>query len=257
VVAALVGVPALIIAVFVGSLRVSSRASAEWMEFSIGPASGRSSSIQADALRSTGMTLRAMVATAYDVPSVRVIGPAWLADSRYSVRAVVGPEKAESFRLLLQQELENRLRLKAHLERRPFEVLVLHVVEGSRLVGSKADGPSVWIGDQQARMQGADMQTLAGTLQSVLGQPVLDETGLRGWYDLELGWSTDRLASVRTALQEQYGLQLSPARREMDALIVDRIRRDAALVVLSNIGRVMESAPPTIRQGIADILTIR
>ena len=72
------------------------------------------------------------------------------------------------------------------------------------------------------------MQQLAHALQSSLGRQVIDETGLTGWYNLEFGWEENRVKSVTAVLRERFGLELAPGKRDMDTLIVDHIRRDAA-----------------------------
>ena len=191
------------------ALRMHQPASEQWTDFSIGPASGKSAHVGINTMRSDGMSLKGMIATAYDVPAVRVIGPAWLAETRYSLKAVVGAEEPESFRVLLREELKNRLRLETH------------------------------------------------ALQSILGRPVIDETGITGWYNLEFGWEENRVPSVTTVLRERFGLELSPGKRDMDTLIVDNIRRDTALVLLEQIGRMISVAPTGVRQHLAEVLTIR
>ena len=85
---------------------------------------------------------------------------------------------------------------------------------------------------------------------------MIDETGITGSYDLEFGWGEDRVASVTTTLRDQFGLRLSPGTRDMEALIVDGIRRDAALVLLEHVGRLTRGVPSHYRRRIADILRI-
>ena len=90
-------------------LRMHQPPSAQWTDFPIGPASGKSAHVGINTMRSDGMSLKGMIATAYDVPAVRVIGPSWLAETCYSLKAVVGVDESDVFRSLLQQELKNRL----------------------------------------------------------------------------------------------------------------------------------------------------
>jgi uncharacterized protein (TIGR03435 family) len=78
---------------------------------------------------------------------------------------------------------------------------------------------------------------------------VIDETGLLGSYDFTLSWSPDEArnatlngaavsqaaasagaqespgVSIITALQEQLGLKLEPARAKVEALVIDHIER--------------------------------
>jgi uncharacterized protein (TIGR03435 family) len=255
--AMLAGIPVVAVLATLLAVHTQPNASADWMQFSIGPASGESSSINDTALRSNGITLKGAVATAYGMPAVRVIGPPWLSETRYSITAVAAIDDSDTFRALLQQELKNRLGLETHVEDRPFEVFVLTAAETPRLERSPASGPSTWISKHDVRMRDGSMAALASALQNILGRPVIDETAITGSYNVEFGWGEDRVASVTTALRDKFGLRLSTATRDMDALIVDRIWRDPTLVVLAQIGRITRGAPQRVRQHIANALTMR
>jgi uncharacterized protein (TIGR03435 family) len=256
-VAVVAGAMVLLVASTAAVLRMPRPASASWIEFSIAPAFGESSTINSTTIRSNGVTLRTALAMAYGIPSVRVIGPPWLGDTRYAINAVAGLDSPESFQSLLQHELKNRLRLVTHVEPRPFDVLVLTATDASRLERSNRQKAAIWVGRQDAQLQGASMENLASTLQSIVGRPVIDDTGITGSYNLELQWEEDRIASLSAALQHRFGLQLSPATRNLDALIVDSIQRDAALLLLAQVGRFTRAAPLVVRQRLADIMTIR
>jgi uncharacterized protein (TIGR03435 family) len=239
------------------TLRSHRKASPKWAEFSIGPASGRSFSLNESALRSNGITLKAVIATAFNIPAVRVFAPAWLADTRYSMTAVIGPDETTSFHALLQEELTERLGLETHIEPRAFDVFVLSASEAPRLPPARGDLVTIRIGDEKVAFQRATAKDIASALQSVLGQPVIDETGLRGTYDFEIGWGENRAAAVTATLRDQFGLRLTPARRQMDALIVDAINRDASLTLLGQVGRLTRPAPPPMRRWIAEAMTTR
>lgn len=185
-----------------------------------------------------------------------MIGPPWLAETRYSINAVVGVDDSDSFRSRLQQELKNHLRLETHFEIRPFDVFVLTATDAPRLERSHGKSVRIWRDKRDAQFQDASMEALASGLQAILGKPVIDETGITGSNNLELGWGENRIASVTAALHDRFGLLLSPDKRDMEALIVDGIRRDAALLLLAQAGRITRGAPPYLRQRIADILTI-
>ena len=81
------------------------------------------------------------------------------------------------------------------------------------------------------------MQDLAASLQSMLGRPVLDSTGLAGSYDIDLQWAAMDLhadepasttssegPSLFTALPEQLGLKLVSHKEKFDVLVVDQIQ---------------------------------
>jgi Protein of unknown function (DUF3738) len=117
-----------------------------WIQFSIGPASGRSVSIGTNSIRANGMSLEHAIATAFEIPSVRVVGPAWLRTTRYSLTAIVDVDEADKLRQMLKQELEARLHLVTHFEPRPFDVFVLRATAAPRLDAGAA-GPQIHVRD--------------------------------------------------------------------------------------------------------------
>ena len=226
-----------------------------WVEFSIGPATGVSASISPVQIRSDGITVRGMIATAYDIPAVRVMGPPWLSRVRYAITAVASD--AASFRPTLRQELDQRFHLQTHFEPRTYDVFVLTASRDVRLLDSSRPGPSTWIEDRTARLRDASSERIAAAVQSIVGKPVIDETGLRGSYDLSLDWRDDPVASLTPFLRERFGLQLAPARRDVDVLVIDAVRRDPTLFLVGQAPRLTRHAPRRLREHVAGIFTIR
>ena len=70
---------------------------------------------------------------------------------------------------------------------------------------------------------------LAQSFFSSVDRPVLDETGLTGWFEMKLEWSDDpaqfEKPSIHTALRQQLGLKLESAKRPMDFLVIDSVER--------------------------------
>jgi uncharacterized protein (TIGR03435 family) len=81
--------------------------------------------------------------------------------------------------------------------------------------------------------KGMTMATLAGLLGTASGRIVVDRTNLAGDYTFTLSYAMPRTSStgaddgplVFTALQEQLGLKLEPARAPIDTLVIDHIER--------------------------------
>jgi uncharacterized protein (TIGR03435 family) len=242
-------------------VHVPRQRSPHWERFSIGPASGPSSNVQLDGIRADGISLKNAIALAYDVPTIRVIAPDWMAERRYSLEALV-PRNAvndasRSWRPLLQQELSSLLRLQTHLEQRPFEVLVLTAAPVQRLTPAPGGGFSAWVDERRARLRNATTADLAQVLNGIVGMPVVDETKLRGVYDLEFGWREDRIPSVTTVLEEQYGLRLSTGTRDLEALVVDEAHRNLSLVLVAQVERATRRAPGAVRRHVAGLMAIR
>src|SRR6185503_4708380 len=94
---------------------------------------------------------------------------------------------------------------------------------------------------------------LGNALQNVLGKPVIDETGIAGNYDFEFPWGENRAATITEALDTRYGLILQPGRRKLDALIVDRAERPAALTVMARMTRLSSRLPFNFRLAVSHI----
>jgi len=90
-------------------------------------------------------------------------------------------------------------------------------------------GASVSMRNRELTAHDLPMAALAKTLSDQVHRTVIDKTGLAGNYDLTLKWSlednpsaeTDAAPSIFTALQEQLGLKLHPAKGPVETLVVD------------------------------------
>ena len=69
--------------------------------------------------------------------------------------------------------------------------------------------------------------------------------------------STSPCVADVTAWVERSGLRLTPARRYLQALVVDHARRDATLVLMSEIGRAISLVPPGPRERLAQMIAVR
>ncbi len=133
---------------------------------------------------------------------------------------------------LIKNELQKRFHLTAHPETRDTDVLLLKVQNpnpsGLKLhIGNNGNSSSM-SGDGKMTIQNQQLSSLVSTLESRAGLPVLDETGLTGYYDLHLQWNrrpgeSDKDAFVR-AVREQLGLELVPAKRPIEMLVVEEAK---------------------------------
>jgi uncharacterized protein (TIGR03435 family) len=94
--------------------------------------------------------------------------------------------------------------------------------------------------DQMGTIKGPlSLKELADALSGpITGRVVLDKTGLTSKYDLALTWTPNNVGpsngaapadtsgpSIFTAVQEQLGLKLRPARGPVKGLVIDHIER--------------------------------
>jgi len=248
-------IPVLVILTIGLAVRGQPPASSAWKEFAIGPAFGRNTTVNPDRVVSEGFSLRGLISVAYAMPSIRIVSPEWLGEAAYSVTAIVRPDAGEPLQSLLQQELSNRLNLKVHVEPRPFDVFLLRARKGAEAQWMRDGSESnTWLSDHDVRAKEVTLGGFATALQSILGRPVIDETGIPGHYTFEFAWGDDRLATVKTALETRFGLFLSPERRPLDALIVDQVELPAALSLLRRTARATNPLPTGLRQTLSRAL---
>ncbi|HWG16855.1 MAG TPA: TIGR03435 family protein [Acidobacteriaceae bacterium] len=168
--------------------------------------------------------------------------PDWGASQLYDVDATVAdgkPLTREEMQPLLQNLLAQRFNLKVHRES--------HAVSGYELVVAKT-GPKLQSAREGARPKdmpsafhaqvwssgldawGISAETLAHILNGPAGQPVVDKTGLSDTYDVHLKFApsddpNSSLPSIFTAIQEQLGLKLVPAKVPVSYLVIDHVDR--------------------------------
>jgi len=84
------------------------------------------------------------------------------------------------------------------------------------------------------------VSNIASVVSRSLGSPVIDNTGLKGIYDIDLQWAPDSIGagpttlatdpsgpSIFTAVQEQLGLRLDPKKIVVEVLVVDSAEKPA------------------------------
>jgi bla regulator protein BlaR1 len=153
------------------------------------------------------------------------------------------PMGQDQCRAMVQSLLADRLQMKAHRETRELPVYFLVIGKtGSKLrdIESGAGAPGAIVnGTQQIDGEGSEpprgwpVARLANVLSDIrsVGRPVIDKTGLSGVYSFNLVFSTkegDEKPSIFTAVQEQLGLRLEPARAPLELLVVDHLEKPTA-----------------------------
>lgn len=200
-------------------------------------------------------------------------GPDWISQELYNIEArATATASAEDIRAMARKFLAERLRLEVHNEIRQLPVFLLTRPTGRRL-GSGFSKPVVDCAqfraggerpqdktrqpfadrlacatvvmptsDPTLKIPGANLRLSAGDatiteivplLGSVLGRPVLDQTGITERFDIELQFSSQPLNTTtvdtgpapRTAITEQLGLVIQDSRAPIEVLVIDRVER--------------------------------
>ena len=195
------------------------------------------------------ITLRALMQWAYGMPETQILdGPPWLASTRFDIEAtsdadtdsglmkVASDQERALKRGMVQALLAERCGLKVHQETRILPAYDLILAKGgSRLQSSQANGRSMNMGRAYFNGQGLTAALIAEELSQLAGRIVVDKTKLPDRYDLKLQWTPDNAPvsdssapSLFTAIQEQLGLKLEPAKEPVPVLVIDRVEQPSA-----------------------------
>jgi uncharacterized protein (TIGR03435 family) len=72
-------------------------------------------------------------------------------------------------------------------------------------------------------MMQSTIDSLADTLESILGSPVVNETGLQGKFDANFSLPKGDVDAGRAALEANLGLTIVKAKRSIDRTVLDPI----------------------------------
>jgi uncharacterized protein (TIGR03435 family) len=226
----------------------------------------------------TNMPLRQLITFAFQLQQQQLVGgPGWIANDHFDIVAKLegdtvpippgaGPDPlALSMRTLLTE----RFKLVTHKETRDLDVYALTVARpdgklgaaikpsttdcaalmSARRGGGQPPAPPDPNGPVQCGLRGSFgrismggflMSEFARSLQGLAGRLVLDRTGLKGPYDLELNFAQDRpngplppgvepppvdpnAPNLFTALQEQLGLKLESTKAPIEVMVIDSV----------------------------------
>ena len=192
------------------------------------------------------VTLRRLIADAWQCQLKQVIGPLWLDRNEYDIQARL-PEGTGSGQeaAMLWALLAERFGLRAHEETRRMQAYVLEVGGSGPKIQPAQPGVPVEPGSSGFRFNGtmrefADLLTVQfsmpapadpGTPVRAGGPtiPVLDKTGLQGVYEFsadvrpELG--TDAFTQWKRVLTEQLGLKIESRQTEVPVVVVDNANK--------------------------------
>jgi len=212
----------------------------------------------------TNTALRDIIAYAYKRRDIQIVGgPPDLLRQRFDIAASAGAnESTEQVRAMLRPLHAVRFGLVVHDERREFRVYELIFARNDRRLGAGLrPRPDCAVRPPDTEPPTGNRPACGGVLfspgrLSVRGMRlddfaqtwggdriVVDRTGLfGGFFDIDLEYAPERLPSgaepppgvalpsadgvaLFTALQEQLGLKLEPARALVDVIVVDAVKR--------------------------------
>ena len=194
-----------------------------------------------------GVTLKQLTALAYGVQEYQISnGPKWMATDRWSIEA-----KAEGFRGRFNREqllqvmkalLTDRFQLRTQLRTKVMPVYALVQAEsGPKLMAATEKSSTMGFGSGFVNGKSVSMDLLARTLSMALERPVVNQTGLRGEYEVHLKWLPElemadavpgekadpdpSLGSIFTAIQSELGLRLRGTRGPAEVVEILEVER--------------------------------
>jgi uncharacterized protein (TIGR03435 family) len=203
--------------------------------------------------------LKLMMKLMYKITDSQIVGgPDWINTDRFDVRAKAEqPTTLDNLHIMFQTLLADRFELKFHRETRTLPAFLLTVDKGGSKMkvnespepfdipiqlSSQAQPPkppvftgarvsmeylSWWLGQQLNNVQQVD-------------RPVVDQTGLKGFYDFKLSYAPDLSGrtgpngetppsfdgpSLFQALREQLGLKLESSKGPVEVFVIDHVEK--------------------------------
>jgi uncharacterized protein (TIGR03435 family) len=139
---------------------------------------------------------------------------------------------------MLQTLLTDRFKLIAHRDTQQGRTYTLTVgTNGPKLQDAKEGRRNYinWTGPGQVTFtENTTLLGLINILSTLLGSPVLDETGLKGSYNFSLEFTdpgdprprqTDSAPDLFATIQEQLGLRLQATKGTVEVLVIDHMDR--------------------------------
>jgi uncharacterized protein (TIGR03435 family) len=197
-------------------------------------------------------TLAAILRTVYSdyrFPGQIVGAPEWVEREMWHIEATYPPDTPNAeVRRMAQALLADQFKLVTHVEQRALPVFALVPASADRRLGPRLRLPSGncvagTVSQECAsgytmrgttltfRARNLDLTPLLDVLAETVERPVVDQTDLSGRFDIDLEWSiatstapsNSDAVTVFTAVQEQLGLKLEPAREVVDVLVIDSV----------------------------------
>lgn len=221
---------------------------------------GTTVSTSGNGFRAENITLLHLLRIALDAQEYQVSGgPNWTKDARWDVsarseaadadKALARDPKSSEARSQRMRErvlhmLEERFQLKVRQEQKELPVYSLTIDKAGQKLKVVAEAKGTMSdnrgnGAGSLRGQGITLQRLCTNLGSILERPVIDETGLDGYYDMELKYALDTSApgkdatsaedvtgpSIFTAVREQLGLRLTGRKGPVKTWVIEKVER--------------------------------
>ena len=195
------------------------------------------------------VSVRSLIMSAYHLIMPDQISglPAWADSETFDIEAKLDPDNTAALAkmsaedqqtrndLMMRALLTDRFKLKASHSKKDLPVYNLVIAKGGPKLKKASSIENSGYSTNVARIckmtsKSLDVPSLAGGLSNFAGRLVIDKTGLTGRYEVTLSWAfndsfTDSAPAIFTAVQEQLGLKLEPAKAPVDVVVIDHLER--------------------------------
>ena len=191
---------------------------------------------------------------AYGVHQLQIAaGPEWIRAEKFDLVMqpnLPGRASTAQMRSMLQKLLADRFQLGFHHAQAELPVYrIVQAKGGAKLTPTSAEASAqntaaIRFDEGGMTVRDATLPEFARLMQRyvALDRPIVDHTGLTGKFDFTLSWTPDSSQfdgrppwpakddatappSLYTAIQEQLGLKLEPAKELADTLVIDHVQR--------------------------------
>jgi uncharacterized protein (TIGR03435 family) len=203
-------------------------------------------------------TLSYLIQYAYGFHARQIVaGPEWLDKDKYDIAAVPdgeGQPSDDQWKIMVQKLLTDRFALTFHRDIRDLSVYLLIVGKGGSKLAKSDGDPSSTADLTFGRIGGvirlparnATIDDFTHVMQrNMVDRPIVDRTGLTGRFNFTLTFTPNeyQIAMVGgglpppgvnpppelfTAIEQQLGLKLEPAKAPAKVLVIDHVERPSA-----------------------------
>jgi uncharacterized protein (TIGR03435 family) len=176
------------------------------------------------------MLLRDVIGAAWDCNPSRVVLPADAPNAGFDFLVTKGPDPRQN----LQEAVRKELGYIVRQETRQTQVWVLNLTNPNAIgltVSSDNEKPGAIVKDERLYLKHQHLNVIFGGLSQGLGQPVVDKTGLDGYYNFSVPWTSEvqqhmqngvfSVEGVNKALAN-LGLSLEQSMQAMEMYVVEK-----------------------------------
>ena len=183
--------------------------------------------------RAQAIPLSVLVQLTFGINPNQMVIPDWAQSAKFDIAAKTGsaiPLTYAQMKPLMLKMMAERFGMTYHRETREVQGYdMVPAKSGLKLTPAQPGSSRGGSGRPGSiTLLNTTMQFFAGMLTATLKRPVADKTGASGDYEVKLRFAPESdadsaLPSIFTALQEQMGIKLEPAKVPVEMIVIDHL----------------------------------